>query len=729
MAIRSTLDVTSTQTPASPDPSGEHPGRRTLKELAYEAIYVPASRNYGITLKVVLVAILASIVILALETMHPLVDEYADVFHAVDLTLLAIFTLEYVLHLWVAPNRRNYALSLWGIVDLLAILPAYIELTLGGVASMIFLRQLRILRVMRMLKLLKLAAEQAALSAAQATEKKSSFLMDIQIYGICLFTVMTISSSLMYQFEGVSPGVPELTGEAVTALADAGKDGNETPEWFADPMAQIYAERAGMGWSNPVYTFTSVPKAYWWSIVTLTTTGYGDMFPVTMGGRIVAGLTMLAGLALFSLLTSVVGRALMTSLFGKGGDDEAPRTKVFVIGTRMPAGFNVADYIGGPANVPGGETMQPVARRSSDVGLLERPFLESHVSLRDITESASHVADSVVASTSEASELEASGMVIGPNSSWFDRLVYDSFVDHGSRLYEPVHRALTSFIFLSVVLVVLDSVDWVHDEYNSAFEVLETLIVFLFTFEFIANYRIAPRKLGYVFSLWGMIDLLAVIPTYVTLAVYILGFLGVPLSLTGGLLFKVLRMMRVLRMLRTLKLAKNAASNMQKTMSGSGSSFWTDLQIYLIALFTVLVISSTLIWNVEFDPLDEKSTTMFVNIPVSMWWGIVTLCTVGYGDMFPQTLAGRAIAGFTMLCGLALFGILTSVIGRALMASLFGTTDDDGGAPEVVYLDPPPGATPSVTGADAIEALRALGTISEAEYETMMSRVTPSTVS
>jgi hypothetical protein len=97
--------------------------------------------------------------------------------------------------------------------------------------------------------------------------------------------------------------------------------------------------------------------------------------------------------------------------------------------------------------------------------------------------------------------------------------------------------------------------------------------------------------------------------------------------------------------------------------------------------------------------------------------------------MFPQTLAGRVIAGITMLCGLALFGILTSVIGRALMASLFGSTDDDSGAPEVVYLDPPPGATPSVTGADAIEALRALGTISEAEYETMMSRVTPSTVS
>ena len=138
------------------------PHRRTLKDIATEAIHDPTSSAYSITLKVVLAAILASILVLALETIHPLVDDYAHLFHAIDLALLAIFTVEYLLNVWVAPDRRKYVLSLWGIVDLLAILPAYIELTLGGVASLVFLRQLRILRVMRMLKLLKLAAEQAA---------------------------------------------------------------------------------------------------------------------------------------------------------------------------------------------------------------------------------------------------------------------------------------------------------------------------------------------------------------------------------------------------------------------------------------------------------------------------------------------------------------------------------------------------------------------------------------
>ena len=144
------------------------------------------------------------------------------------------------------------------------------------------------------------------------------------------------------------------------------------------------------------------------------------------------------------------------------------------------------------------------------------------------------------------------------------------------------------------------------------------------------------------------------------------------------------------------------------------------------SLFTVLTIASTLIWNVEFDPLDEASTTMFVDIPTSMWWGIVTLCTVGYGDMFPQTLAGRVIGGATMLCGLALFGILTSVIGRALMSSLFGSDEEEKIVePEVVYVDHPvDGAT---GGLAHLDALRALGAVSDAEYEAMHARVAAAT--
>ena len=126
-------------------------------------------------------------------------------------------------------------------------------------------------------------------------------------------------------------------------------------------------------------------------------------------------------------------------------------------------------------------------------------------------------------------------------------------------------------------------------------------------------------------------------------------------------------------MLRVLKLMKSAVSSAEATMSGKQSSFWMDLQIYFIALLTVLTMSSTLIYTFEVD----QTGTQFINIPVAMWWAVVTITTTGYGDMFPVTLAGRVVAMCTMIAGLALFGILTSVVGRALMSSLFGSSGED----------------------------------------------------
>jgi voltage-gated potassium channel len=704
----------------------EDPRSPGLKGLVEDALLRPETRAYGVAVRALLVAILGGVVVMALETVHPLVDDFHDLFFAIDMILLGVFTLEYVGNLWVLPNKRKYILSPWGLVDLAAIAPTYIELVLGGAAGGSFLRLLRTLRVMRtlrVLKLLKIAADQAAKSAEGASQRRNTFAADLQIYAICLFTVVSISSSLIHLAEGVGPTVPETTSEMFAALKDADDGKAPAPEWAEDPMVKVYVERSEKSWSNPVYTYTSVPKSYWWSVVTLTTTGYGDMFPVTGPGRIIAGATMLAGLALFSLLTSVVGRALMTSLFGReeeGGEAAAP--KVFVVGSRLPIGFNVHTLLGTP---PPAVASDAAAPRRTEMGILERPFLEGEFHIEDVAASASDVAGRVVSATTEEEE-DTSGLILRPDSNWFDRLVHASFIDHGSSLYGPVHNGLTLLIFFSVILVVADSVAWIHDAYRVYIETIEFFIVVLFTFEFAANYRMAPRKAGYLLSVWGLIDLLAILPTYVTLTVTFLQVIGVPITIGTGLLFKVMRMLRVLRMLRTLKLAKTAAKNMQQTLSGGGSSFWSDLQIYLIALFTVLTIASTLIWNVEFDPLDEASTTMFVDIPTSMWWGIVTLCTVGYGDMFPQTLAGRVIGGATMLCGLALFGILTSVIGRALMSSLFGSDEEEKIVePEVVYVDHPvDGAT---GGLAHLDALRALGAVSDAEYEAMHARVAAAT--
>lgn len=208
-------------------------------------------------------------------------------------------------------------------IDFLSIAPSFLALldvsgtggTLIPGVNIGFLRELRILRVLRMLKLMKLASERAAESSANAKDK-NTFWLDIQIYLICLFTVLVISATVVYHIEPYPVDAPSLS-EALKLLADDAEPVIEA--WASNPMIVFYKARADQGWPLPTYTFDNVPMTIWWAFVTLTTTGYGDMYPVTGFGRFAGALTMFAGLALFSLLTSVVGRTLMRSLFGRQG--------------------------------------------------------------------------------------------------------------------------------------------------------------------------------------------------------------------------------------------------------------------------------------------------------------------------------------------------------------------------------------------------------------------------
>ena len=147
----------------------------------------------------------------------------------------------------------------------------------------------------------------------------------------------------------------------------------------------------------------------------------------------------------------------------------------------------------------------------------------------------------------------------------------------------------------------------------------------------------------------------------------------------------------MLRVLRVLKLIKLAFAQRAIKVAGEGKSntFAIDLQIYAIAVLCAITVSGTLGYYAEKD-VDGSA---FTSIPAGMWWGVVTLTTTGYGDMVtqneaklvqPVTAMGRIIGGATMLVGLALFGVLTSVIGRALLQSLFGAPSGGGGSSQNV---------------------------------------------
>ena len=209
------------------------------------------------------ILIVVNLIAVCLETIDSLFTQYKTTFVAVELISVFIFSIEYILRVWsrpAAPNehgktamgkRLSYIFSFTGIIDLLAILPSILPLLLGGVD----LRWLRVLRLMRLLKFSHYSSALEDLLSAVRHEWRS-FVATLYL----LILAILISSSLIYVFEQ-----------------------NEQPEHFG-----------------------SIPDAMWWTVVTLTTVGYGDIVPMTVAGKLVATLTALMGVCVVALLTGIV---------------------------------------------------------------------------------------------------------------------------------------------------------------------------------------------------------------------------------------------------------------------------------------------------------------------------------------------------------------------------------------------------------------------------------------
>ena len=263
----------------------------------------PNSLGFQIWNKSIAVLIFVSCVLLALDSIPEVAAKYEHTFFIVEWVSVAIFTLDYIGHLVYSEKGLKYAFTAWGIIDLLSILPSYLMLlNLTALQGSKVLRLLRVARVLRVLKLARMMT-----SSGKST---NPVLENLKIYFIVLFSVLMISSTAMFFVEGELYS-PEAIAVGQQALDQKAAPGTE-PEKFmpTDPIT-----------GNPIPEdkrfFTSIPTAMWWCIVTLTTTGYGDMFPVTVGGRMVAAVTMLLGLVLFGILLNVIGNTLMLVLFGE----------------------------------------------------------------------------------------------------------------------------------------------------------------------------------------------------------------------------------------------------------------------------------------------------------------------------------------------------------------------------------------------------------------------------
>ena len=202
--------------------------------------------------------------------------------------------------------------------------------------------------------------------------------------------------------------------------------------------------------------------------------------------------------------------------------------------------------------------------------------------------------------------------------------------------------ALIASILLSVSVVMLDSVSMIHQSYGDLLFILEWVFTILFTLEYVFRLLAVDRPVLYARSFFGVVDLLAILPTYCSL------------FLPGSQVLIVIRTLRMLRIWRILKLV-NYLQEFDMLRSALKAS------LHKITVFLGVVICLVLIVG-SFMYIIESSETGFTSIPRSVYWAIVTLTTVGYGDISPQTNLGQLLASCVMILGYGIIAVPTGIV-------------------------------------------------------------------
>jgi voltage-gated potassium channel len=204
-------------------------------------------------------------------------------------------------------------------------------------------------------------------------------------------------------------------------------------------------------------------------------------------------------------------------------------------------------------------------------------------------------------------------------------------------------------ILLSVAAVMLESVPHIAAKYGTVLAVLEWGFTVIFTIEYVARIISVKKPLNYIFSFFGLIDLLSLLPTY----------LGIFYTDTASL--RVIRILRLMRVFRVLKLIgfMRQAQVLQLALRNSRQK----IIVFMMAVLILVVILGTVMYIIE----DHKSG--FSSIPRSIYWAIVTLTTVGYGDITPVTAVGQALASVVMIIGYAIIAVPTGIVTAELSAT------------------------------------------------------------
>jgi len=224
------------------------PARDATYRIIFEA-ETRAGKLFDIAL---ILAILSSVTVVMLDSVPEIAERYHGALRLAEWFFTGVFTIEYMARIWCVASKKKYALSFFGIIDLLSVIPTYLSLLIPGIEVLADVRILRVVRVFRILKLVQYMGEAEVLVA---TLKASRF--KIAVFLITVMSIVVVIGSIIYLIEGPENG------------------------------------------------FTSIPRGLYWSVVTLTTVGYGDVTPQTGLGQALAAILMVMGYALIAVPTGL----------------------------------------------------------------------------------------------------------------------------------------------------------------------------------------------------------------------------------------------------------------------------------------------------------------------------------------------------------------------------------------------------------------------------------------
>lgn len=221
--------------------------------------------------------------------------------------------------------------------------------------------------------------------------------------------------------------------------------------------------------------------------------------------------------------------------------------------------------------------------------------------------------------------------------------LYEIIFEADTKAGKAFDLSLIVLILFSITIVMLESLPNRSPIFYNRLNAMEWMVTIAFVAEYFVRIWVVRKPWRYVFSALGIIDLLAIIPSFVGLV------------LTGSHVMVVLRALRLLRIFRILKLTRyiNEGSQLWKALVASRNK----IGIFIFTVLILIVIVGTMMYMIE-----SHQDSGFTSIPISIYWAVVTLTTVGYGDIAPVTALGQTLAGLVMILGYAIIAVPTGIV-------------------------------------------------------------------